>query len=118
MNSTVLLVIVAVIIVLLVAWNKIKSNKAGSVIQSGALIIDVRTPQEFESGHFSTAINIPHDQIERRIKELGDDKNKPIVLYCHAGSRASIAAEVLKRNGFVNVVNAGGYSDIRRFDKK
>lgn len=83
------------------------------LLKKGARVIDVRSKQEFESGHYPNALNIPHDQIANRLGELGADKTKPIIVYCLAGGRAGIAKKVLKENGFTTVLNAGGYSQIK-----
>lgn len=85
------------------AWDKIKK---------GALIIDVRTPAEYREGHIKGAVNIPYDQIRSRISELGNDKNRDIVLYCRSGRRSGIAKKILEKIGFKNVLNAGGYKSI------
>ncbi len=82
------------------------------------LVIDVRTKKEFDSGHYSTAINIPYDQIAGRIGELDSFKHKHIVVYCHSGNRSAVALDVLRKNGFENVVNGGGYENIRKFDTR
>ncbi len=82
------------------------------------LVIDVRSKKEFDAGHLSTAINIPHDAIASQLGRLEPYKRKHIVLYCHSGNRSAFALNVLKKNGFENVVNAGGYEAVKRFDKK
>jgi phage shock protein E len=74
-------------------------------IQEGALIVDVRTPEEYASGHYPGAVNIPVDEIERRMNELGPDKNRPIVLYCRSGRRSGIALDLVRRAGYTRAVN-------------
>ncbi len=85
------------------AWNK---------IDHGALVIDVRAAEDYETGHIDGAINIPYDQIERRVSELGSDKSREIVLYCRSGRRAGIALNTLKELGFSSLTNAGGFADL------
>lgn len=67
-----------------------------------ALIIDVREPDEYAAGHVPGSINIPRGQIESQIWNHVDktDLNKPIVLQCQAGRRASLAAQSLGAIGF------------------
>jgi len=84
--------------------------KAWNMIEQGALIVDVRTPGEFKSGHLPGAKLIPINQVSARINEFGADKNKPVVVYCQSGSRSGKAENILKQNGFTNVHNGGGYS--------
>jgi phage shock protein E len=114
------LFILVVLFLVVIMYLAIKSRMTGIAIQkalqSGALVIDVRSPQEYASGHFSTAINIPYDQIEQRLRELGEDKNRPIVLYCYAGIRSAPAERILRANGFVSIINARNLAALRRFE--
>ena len=74
--------------------------------------IDVRSAEEFNSGHLQNAVNIPHDQIIEGIKVVSSDKNAPINLYCRSGRRAEVALNELKKAGYTNVTNHGGYDDL------
>lgn len=72
-----------------------------------ALIIDVREPQEFEAGHVPGVINIPRGLIHSQIwDQVGSqrkaDMDRPIVLQCRSGKRASLAAQILGELGFTN----------------
>jgi phage shock protein E len=80
-------------------------------IKEGAMIVDVRSAEEFEEEHYPAAVNIPVDEVHVRLQELGE-KNRSIVVYCASGSRSAYAARILKSAGFVDVVNAGGLSDM------
>ena len=67
-----------------------------------AVVIDVRTPEEYDKKHFEYAINIPIYEIElveNRIK----DKEELILIYCKSGQRSEIAKQVLMQNGYKNV---------------
>ena len=85
-----------------------------SKIQSGAAVIDVRTMEEFEEEHYPRALNIPVDQIQKRMFDLGD-KHAPIVLYCASGARSAYAANLLRSAGYSDVTNAGGLDDMPGF---
>lgn len=74
-------------------------------ISKGALIVDVRTPEEFAGGHYQNAINIPVDQVESRLADFGADKNRPIVVYCRSGNRSGMALRILQQNGYAHVLN-------------
>ncbi|MCB0346885.1 MAG: rhodanese-like domain-containing protein [Bdellovibrionales bacterium] len=89
-----------------------RATAAWEMINDGALVVDVRSPEEFSAGHVDGAINIPQDQIAMRLDEIADHKNKDVVLYCKSGRRAGLAEETLKTNGFTHVLNGGGYSEI------
>ena len=90
---------------------------AKKMIATGATVLDVRTPEEFAGGHVAAAMNLPVDDVAQRIAEVdklvGGDKTKPVVVYCAKGGRAAKAKQTLEAAGYTNVVNGGGYSDLR-----
>ncbi|MCB1141564.1 MAG: rhodanese-like domain-containing protein [Leptospiraceae bacterium] len=90
--------------------NKVHAdkNEISQKIQNGALVVDVRSVEEFASGHYEGAKNIPIDEVSARLSEFGGDKNKDIVLYCRSGGRAETVKKMLMNAGYVNVINAGG----------
>lgn len=73
--------------------------------------VDVRSEQEFKSGHYPGAINIPLQEIQVKANEL-KQLNVPIVLYCRSGARSYNALQILKQLGFSDVYNAGGLEDL------
>jgi len=78
-------------------------------LNNGAVLIDVRTPEEFASGAHKGAINIPVDDLGR----IGDhvpDKNNAVLLYCQSGMRATSACSTLRHTGYSDVHNIGSYS--------
>lgn len=83
-----------------------------NLISMGALLVDVRTPEEFSAGHLEGAINIPHDQTLARLTEYGGDKDRSVVVYCRSGNRSGQAYKILVEQGFTSTHNAGGYEDI------
>ncbi|WP_411824837.1 rhodanese-like domain-containing protein [Leptospira sp. 'Mane'] len=87
------------------------SAKVKQKITEGALVVDVRTAQEFEITHFPGAVNIPVDQLEIRLSEFGA-KDRSIVVYCASGGRSSSAKSLLESKGFKDVLNAGGLSNM------
>jgi len=64
------------------------------------IILDVRTAEEYQQGYVPGAINIPHDQIGSRLAELGEVRDRDVVVYCKSGGRASIAGAELSEAGF------------------
>lgn len=86
------------------AWQKVNNENA--------LLVDVRSMEEYDNGHVPGAKLIPLDQLEARIGEFGPDKSAPIVFYCKRGVRADRAKEILTQNGFTDVTNGGGYDDM------
>lgn len=71
-----------------------------------ATVIDVRTADEFKSGHFSGSMNIPVEKISKSAKRLGD-KDSPKIIYCASGARAKQAARKLKSMGYSSI-HVGG----------
>ncbi|MFN4294498.1 MAG: rhodanese-like domain-containing protein [Thermoflexales bacterium] len=74
-------------------------------------LIDVRTPEEFKSGHIPGAINIDVQVLARRLDDIPRDR--AVVLYCRSGNRSSYAAQMLQRAGYAEVYDLGGIGDWR-----
>jgi phage shock protein E len=85
-----------------VAWQK---------SAQGALIVDVRTAQEYGQQQIANAINIPYKKIVKQFKALEVRKDRIIVLYCRSGNRAGKAIMSLRKAGYTNLHNAGGIND-------
>ena len=77
-------------------------------IEHEALIVDVRTPEEFADGHYPGAINIPHETILDGLSQLGVTQVTPVILYCRSGNRSGQAEQALREKGFTEATNAGG----------
>ncbi len=77
---------------------------------NGAVIIDVRTPDEFRSGHIKSSINIPLQTLSQKITTL-KQKKKPIIAVCQSGGRSSMAVTALKNAG-IEAYNGGGWSSL------
>ena len=103
------IIIVGAVVVLYGLWmfNGMRKKQAvKAALAAGARVIDVRSPAEFGSGHYTGAINIPHDKIGDRLKAVGST-DETIILYCASGARSSMAAATLKAKGYAKVINAG-----------
>lgn len=87
----------------------ISPKDAVSFLKDGALVIDVRSPAEFASGHLAEAINIPLADVEKTAPIRAADKNQALLLHCQAGVRSGEAQSKLKNLGYVNVFNLGSY---------
>ncbi len=73
----------------------------------GAVLLDVRTPQEFHQGHVPGSLNIPLQELNR-ITAAVPDPTTPLFVYCQSGGRSSQAAAALQRAGYTTVKNIGG----------
>ena len=75
------------------------------------IIVDVRTKEEYDSGHIANSLLIPYDEIEKKAPALLTDKNAAIIVYCRTGRRSEIAAKALIGMGYTNVADMGSISD-------
>ena len=78
---------------------------------SEPLVVDVRTPEEFNMGAVQGAVNVPLDDIGSYVEHLGQ-KDREITLYCASGARSAYAVRMLQQAGFSNVYNGGGLMDM------
>ena len=74
---------------------------------NGAVLLDVRTPQEYREGHIPGSKNVPLQQLDK-INSVADNKNVPLFVYCYSGGRSRQAASMLQHMGYTNVQNIGG----------
>jgi rhodanese-related sulfurtransferase len=83
------------------------------MINRGAILLDVRSIQEYNEGHLKNAIQIADFELEERAEKILRNKNALIVVYCQSGNRSRIAYEILKSKGYRNVYNLyGGLNDM------
>lgn len=80
------------------------------LVKQGALILDVRTPAEFQGGHIKGAINMPLQTLNQGLKKL--KKDQTIITCCASGMRSSSAKSILKSNGF-EAHNGGGWTSLQ-----
>lgn len=85
-------------------YHTIDTNKATELINNGAIVIDVRTVDEYNREHIENAINIPLDQIAT----TNFDKDLTIIVYCQTGIRSEEAAKILAENGYTSLYNLDG----------
>lgn len=76
------------------------------------LLVDVRTPPEYQMGHINGAINIPLDQIPYRYSEIPGLGSKNVVFYCRSGNRSGQAIAYLRQLKIENIYNGGGIDDV------
>ena len=88
----------------------ISPERARELIKQGGLLLDVRSPGEFASGHLDGARNVPIGEIGQHTSELGDS-SRPIVVYCASGARSAMAKRTLRSAGFSSVYNLGAMSN-------
>jgi len=84
------------------------ARKAWPMIESGVLVIDVRSEKEFDEGHLDGALNIEWDKTDALAAAIGNDKQRPVVFYCRTGNRVGKAITALEALGYTNIYNATG----------
>jgi phage shock protein E len=83
-----------------------------ALLQQGAIIIDVRSKGEYNSGHIQNSLNIPVDALRENLGKL-KDKKQIIITCCASGMRSASAKSILKANGFSEVYNGGGWASLK-----
>lgn len=110
-------IIVAVVVVAGFALKRmsfVSTKVAHKHLSAGALVIDVRSPDEFRGGHLTNAVNVPLGELQKRIPEFVKDKNQVLLLHCLSGGRSAIARQQLKRMGYANAFNLGSFNRAKR----
>jgi phage shock protein E len=108
-------IIFAITLALLFAYlflrrkGQISADLAAAHLKSGALLIDVRSPAEYATGHLQGAINMPLQQIDLLIEGYVKDKNQVLLLHCQSGPRSGMAKNRLNALGYARAYNVGSY---------
>ena len=89
-------------------------QRAWRLIGDGALLIDVRSREEYEAGHLENSVNIEHDKVEKLAETIGEDKEREVVVYCRSGKRSGEAKKALEEYGYKNVHNGLGYEGLKK----
>jgi rhodanese-related sulfurtransferase len=92
-------------------FGKSNTEEIKSALQNGAVVIDVRTPQEYANGHYKGAKNIPLDRIDKNIQTIKNLK-KPVIVCCASGMRSARAKAFLNKNGITEVHDAGSWYNL------
>ena len=94
-------------------YMNITAEEAKQIMDTGAgyIILDVRTPEEYNEGHIPGATLISHEEIADKAEKVLTDKDQLILVYCRSGRRSKIAAEALIELGYTNIKEFGGIID-------
>lgn len=93
----------------------ITADQVFSMFKEGAMLVDVRTPEEQADGILEGALCIDSREAFERASEFGEDKEREIIVYCKSGGRSNAVGEMLKYLGYKNVYNGGGYEELAHF---
>ena len=91
-------------------FNTEKTDFA-KLINEGAVIVDVRSKNEYSAGHIKGSVNIPVEILRDNLSRL-KDKNKTVITCCASGMRSASAKSILRSNGYSNVHNGGGWHSL------
>lgn len=92
------------------------NNKIKDALRKGAVIIDVRTPQEFDGGKVPDSINIPVDRIAANAERI-KNMNRPVIFCCASGARSGNATDIMKQKGMKEVYNGGSWYGVLKILK-
>ena len=107
-----IIVVFGVVLAAFFVWKQfsfVSAEVARKHLAEGALVIDVRSPEEFRSGHAANAVNIPLGALQERVPQLVKDKNQVLLVHCLSGGRSAVAMQQLKRMGYLNTFNLGSF---------
>ena len=117
-RNNLLLIVVAVVSGAMLIWPLLRRTTGGPWVDASkatqlinredALVVDVRGPGEYGTGHILGAKNWPLEHIDERGGEAARRKDKPVIVYCDTGDRTPKAAAALRKLGFTRVVNLSG----------
>ena len=113
------LVTLFIAILSLLIWNLYGSVISGATLlepaevtrminRDHAMVLDIRPPGDFETGHVLNAINIPNADLNERLKELDKYQQKSLIVYCENGTVTNQAIRILKSNGFEKIYGMKG----------
>lgn len=105
--------IILIAIILLFLFNRKDNVDFKKKISEGAIVIDVRTPEEYSRGHIESSVNIPLDKLEQSL-DLLNDKEKTIITCCVSGMRSEKAKKILKKLKYSQVYNGSGWSSLNK----
>jgi len=102
------------LIIALIAWRLLAALQARrrvpELLEQGAQVVDVRSPEEFAAGHAPGSLNMPLHELDRRLTEL--DPARWVIVCCASGTRSALARRKLRSRGFARVYNAGSWRNL------
>lgn len=95
-------------------FNRADINEGVAIFRktNGAVLLDVRTAEEYAQGHIPSSVNLPLSGLSRA-ESVVSDRDTPIFVHCLSGARSAQATSVLKAMGYANVTNIGGINAYR-----
>jgi phage shock protein E len=106
-----------VLVLFLMAWKsagELSRDDARAKLARGAVVVDVRTAEEYAAGHLTNAVNLPLDTLKTTVIQRFPDRAQPILLHCRSGRRSHAAERELRALGYTNAFNIGSYQAAKR----
>ena len=101
-------------VMLLVAGGCCSLGQCKITMEKNAVLLDVRTPTEYQKGYLQGAINLPQADVDKKAATVVPAKDTPVYVYCRGGREATMATEKLLKQGYTDVHNLGGLKDARK----
>lgn len=119
MNWIAVLILVGTVaaVLLLKKIGLVSAEEARKHLNQGAVVIDVRSADEFQSSHLPEAVNIPLNQLCEEIARYVPDKRRAVLLHCLSGGRSALGKQTLRQLGYTNAFNLGSYGRAARIVK-
>ena len=118
LTENIILISIAFVSGAMLLWPLLRQGPGGASVttleatqlinRQDALVLDVRSIEEYQKGHILNSRNLPLSQLDSRLADLEKYKAKPIILACESGNRSGSAAAVLRKRGFEQVFNLSG----------
>lgn len=117
--STLLIAFAVIIVVFLMVKRagQVSPEEARQHLAHNALVLDVRSPEEFGSGHLDGAVNVPLASLSQGVTDLEIPRDRPILAYCLSGTRSSMACRTLRAIGYTQVHNLGSLNRAKKIAK-
>ncbi len=106
-----------ILVIGFMSWRVIRfrivRKKLPEFLKQGAVIVDVRSPNEFSSGATPGSLNLPLNELDRILtqKKVSLDPSRPVIVCCASGTRSGMAMGIFKKHGFDRVMNAGPWQN-------
>lgn len=91
------------------AGSELSDAEVGKLLAQGAMVVDVRTVQEFNTQHLTNVVNIPLGEVKEKFPGVVTNKSDVVLLHCRSGRRSGTAEKELRALGYTNVFNIGSY---------
>ena len=100
-------------IMLLVVSGCCSLGQCKITMEKNAVLLDVRTPAEYQKGYLQGAINLPQADVDKKAAAVVPSKDTPVYVYCRGGREATMATEKLLKQGYTDVHNLGAMKNAR-----